>query len=84
MCRGERGVEELRERVSGKLEVPVEERELCVSLSRLSLISSEEESLEEAVEEVVSSLVFLVRGGRLRVDDVGRMVVIELRALGWL
>lgn len=84
MCRGERGVEELRERVSGKLEVPAEERELCASLSRLSLISSEEESLEEAVEEVVSSLVFLVRGGRLRVDDVGRMAVLELRALGWL
>lgn len=84
MCSGERRVEELRERVSGRLEVPVEEREVCVSLSRLSLISAEEESLEEAVEEVVSSLVFLVRGGRLRVDDVGRMAVLELRALGWL
>jgi len=84
MCSGERRLEELRERVSGRLEVPVEEREVCVSLSRLSLISAEEESLEEAVEEVVSSLVFLVRGGRLRVDDVGRMAVLELRALGWL
>lgn len=76
--------EELRERVSGKLECPVEEREVALSLSRLRLMEEEAASLEEAVEAVVSSVVFLARAGRVRVDDVGRMSVMELRALGWL
>lgn len=76
--------EELRERVSGKWECPVEEREVSLSLSRLRLMEEEAASLEEAVEAVVSSVVFLARAGRVRVDDVGRMSVIELRALGWL
>lgn len=84
MCSGERRVEELRERVSGKLDCPAEEREVALSLSRLRLMEEEAASLEEAVEEVVSSVSFLARAGRIRVDDVGRMVVIELHALGWL
>lgn len=84
MCSGESRVEELRERVSGRQEVPVEEREVALSLSRLSLMGEEAASLEDAVEEVVSSVVFLARAGRVRVDDVGRMAVLELRALGWL
>jgi hypothetical protein len=47
-------------------------------------MEEEAASLEDAVEAVVSSVSFLARAGRVRVDDVGRMVVVELRSLGWL